>query len=151
MQITARVDYAIRSLAHLATLDGSSATRGRLAAAQGIPPKFLEAILTDLVKAGVLTSARGAAGGFALARAASEITLADIARAVDGPLAAVRGVAPEDAAYRDAALPLRDVWVALRASMRRVLEATTLAHLASGDLPPDVRTLLADPAAWERR
>ena len=151
MQVTARVDYAVRALAELAARGGESATRTQLAEAQGIPSKFLEAILSDARKAGLVAAQRGAAGGYVLAIAPSEITIADIVRAVDGPLAAVRGAAPESIEYAGAAEQLRDVWIAVRASLRRVLEATTLADLVDGRLPAEVRALLEGEDVYRRR
>lgn len=151
MQITARADYAVRALAELAARNGESATRSELAETQAIPPKFLEAILADLKKAGLVVGLRGSAGGYLLARDAAGISIADAVRAVDGPLAAVRGVAPETVHYTGAAGPLRDVWIATRASMRTVLESTTIAALVSGELPIEVTSLLRDEGAYERR
>ncbi|MFD1719991.1 RrF2 family transcriptional regulator [Amnibacterium endophyticum] len=150
MQVTARVDYAIRAVVQLAAT-GGSLSRGDIAAAQGIPPKFLEAILLQLRQAGLLVAQRGTAGGYALARPADAITVADVVRVVDGPLAAVRGLPPEDTEYPDPAARLRDLWVALRAGMRQVLETTTIADLASGVLPEGVAALLAGDGAWVRR
>jgi Rrf2 family protein len=123
----------------------------RIAQAQEIPLKFLENILTDLRHAGVVRSQRGVDGGFWLARPADEITVADVIRAVDGPLANVRGVRPESVNYAGTAEPLREVWVAVRASLRRVLETVTLADLARGELPGVVDELAADPDAWSPR
>jgi Rrf2 family protein len=120
----------------------------RLADAQGIPLKFLENILGDLRQAGLVVSQRGPDGGYRLERDPGEISVADVIRAVDGPLANVRGVRSEQIAYRGSAEPLRDVWVAVRASLRNVLEQVTLADLARGDLPEHVRALAADPDAW---
>lgn len=151
MQVTARVDYAIRALAELAALGGVSATRVSLAEAQGIPSKFLEAILTDLKKNGLLVSHRGSSGGYVLAVPAEQITLAEIVRAVEGPLAGVRGAPPEDTHYEGAAESLREVWVAVRAGLRLVLESVTLADLVSGDLPRPVRNLLDGDDVWQRR
>jgi Rrf2 family protein len=151
MQITARVDYAVRALAELAARDGGSATRSELAEAQRIPAKFLEAILSDLKKAGLLRAQRGSSGGYVLAVPADSIALADVVRAVDGPLAAVRGIAPEAVTYDGPAEALRDIWVAVRASLRHVLEETTIADLVTGELPPHVRELLQEDGAYERR
>jgi Rrf2 family protein len=120
----------------------------RLAQAQEIPANFLENILSDLRNAGIVSSRRGAEGGYWLARPADEVSLADIIRAVDGPLANVRGVRSEQVAYQGSAEKLRDVWVAVRASLRGVLENVTLADLARGELPESVRALAADPDAW---
>ena len=108
-------------------------------------------VLAELRRARLVTSQRGIRGGYRLARSAASITLADVIRAIDGPLAGVRDAAPEDVAYTGAAASLRDVWVALRASMRTVLEAVTLADVATGRLPAAVRRRLRDPGAWSRR
>ena len=152
MQISARVDYGVRALAELASrpADGLM-TSEELAGLQDLPVKFLEGILTQLRRAGLVVSKRGADGGFRLGRPASRITLADVFRALDGPIAAVRGQAPEDLAYTGAAEHLREVWVATRAALRSVLEEVTLADLVTGELPGDVRALLEQPGAWERR
>jgi Rrf2 family protein len=120
----------------------------RIAQAQDIPSNFLENILGDLRNAGLVASRRGADGGYWLARPAEEVSLADIIRAVDGPLANVRGVRSELVTYEGHAAPLRDVWVAVRASLRGVLEQVTLADLARGELPASVQALAADPDAW---
>ena len=123
----------------------------RIATAQAIPTKYLENLLADLRRARLVTSQRGVNGGYRLARPAASITLADVIRAIDGPLAGVRDDAPEDVTYPGVAAGLRDVWVALRASMRTVLEAVTLADVAAGKLPASVRRRLQDPGAWSRR
>ncbi len=120
----------------------------RLSQAQEIPTKFLENIMSDLRNAGLVRSRRGVDGGYWLARSAAEITLADVMRAVEGPLANVRGRPPEEVAYSGSAGPLRDVWIAVRASLRRVLESVTLADVASGELPPEVAALARDSDAW---
>ncbi|MGH3734944.1 MAG: RrF2 family transcriptional regulator [Micromonosporaceae bacterium] len=148
MRLSARVDYALRAAAELAAAGGPLVTATQLATAQQIPPKFLESILLQLRRAGVVNSQRGPEGGYWLARPAAEISLADIIRAIDGPLANVRGQRPEQLGYRGAAQALQDVWVALRASERAILEQVSLADVASGDLPEPVRALAADPAAW---
>ena len=122
-----------------------------MARSQEIPLNFLENILVDLRNAGLVASKRGADGGYWLARPADEITLADVIRAVDGPLANVRGVRPEALEFAGTAEPLRDVWVAVRASLRAVLEHVTLADLAGGRLPGNVRELAGDPDAWSPR
>jgi Rrf2 family protein len=148
VRVSAKSDYAIRAAVELAAA-GEGPTKGeRIAQAQEIPPNFLENILADLRNAGIVASRRGAEGGYWLARPADEISLADIIRAVDGPLANVRGVRSEQIEYAGSAAPLRDVWVAVRASLRSVLERVTLADLASGELPEQVRALVADPDAW---
>lgn len=152
MRVSARADYAIRALLELAASDGTAPLRGEsIARAQGIPAKYLENLLGDLRRARLVASQRGTEGGYRLARPASDISLADVIRAIDGPLAGVRGEAPEDVAYPGPAGSLRDVWIALRASMRAVLETTSLAEVASGKLPASVRRLLRDPEVWSRR
>lgn len=122
-----------------------------LAHAQQVPSKFLGAILRDLREQGLIESRRGADGGYRLARPADEITVADIVRALDGPLAAVRDERPEHLAYEGAALHLREVWVASRVAIRDVLEHVTLADIVRGTLPPAVRARLEAPGAWQRR
>jgi Rrf2 family protein len=152
VRVSARADYAIRALLELAAAGPDEPVRGEaIAQAQGIPGKYLENLLADLRRARLIASQRGANGGYRLARAASAITLADVIRAMDGPLAGVRDAAPEDVSYNGPAASLRDVWVALRASMRSVLEATSLADVAGGQLPASVRRLLRDPEVWTRR
>jgi Rrf2 family protein len=152
VRVSARADYAIRALLELTAAAPGESVRGEaIARAQGIPAKYLENLLADLRRARLIASQRGANGGYRLARAASAVTLAEIIRAIDGPLAGVRDSAPEDVTYTGAASSLRDVWVALRASMRTVLEATTLADVATGKLPASVRKLLRAPDAWTRR
>jgi Rrf2 family protein len=151
MRVSARADYAIRALLELAAAGDAPVRADAIAKAQGIPSKFLENLLVDLRRAKLVVSQRGQAGGYRLARPGSEVTLADAIRAVEGPLADVRDRAPEDVAYPGPATRLRDVWVALRASMRLVLETTTLADVAGGKLPRDVRRLLDDEDAWTRR
>jgi Rrf2 family protein len=151
MQVSARVDYGTRALAELASRPEQLVTSEELAELQGIPVKFLEGILTQLRRAGLIVSKRGAEGGYRLARPAEQVAVADVFRALDGPIAAVRGMAPEDMAYPGAAEHLREVWVATRAALRTVLEQVTLADLISGDLPQATQDLLAEPGAWERR
>lgn len=149
MRISAKADYALRACIQLAASEGEGHVKGeRIAQAQEVPLKFLENILGDLRHAGLVRSQRGAEGGYWLARPAAEITLAEIIRAVEGPLANVRGVRPDSITYQGAAEPLKDVWIAVRASLRAVLEAVTLADVASGDLPEVVRDLVSDPEAW---
>jgi len=152
VRVSARADYAIRALLELTAAGSGEPVRGdAIARAQAIPAKYLENLLADLRRARLIGSQRGAAGGYRLARPATSITLADVIRAIDGPLAGVRDDAPEDVSYTGAASAMRDVWVALRASMRTVLEATTLADVASGKLPAGVRRLLREPDVWTRR
>lgn len=148
MRVSAKADYAIRATVELAAAGDGPVKGDRLAQAQAIPPNFLENILVDLRNAGLVASKRGAEGGYWLARPAEEITLADVIRAVDGPLANVRGVRSELVAYRGSAESLREVWVAVRASLRGVLEGVTVADVARGELPPSVAALAADPDAW---
>ncbi len=121
----------------------------RIAQAQDIPWKFCENILAELRVAGVVASRRGAEGGYWLARPAHEITLADVIRIVDGPLAAVQGVRPTEAEFAESAAALRDVWVAVRSSLRQVLEHVTVADVVAKRLPDVVTDLLASPGAWE--
>jgi len=120
----------------------------RLATSQSIPLRFLENILLQLRHAGIVESRRGADGGYRLARPAAEITLADVIRAIDGPLAGVSGARPETLDFQGRSEPLRDVWVAVRASLRSVLELVTLADVAADELPEHVRELVAEPDAW---
>jgi Rrf2 family protein len=155
MRISAKVDYAVRAAAELALRSpnrAAGATTGEtLGEAQGIPTKYLENILAELRRSGIVGSRRGAEGGYWLARPAEQVSIADIVRAVEGPLADVRGEAPEDLSYEGPARPLERVWIATRASVRQVLEATTLAHLVADDLPAHVEELLSDQSAWTRR
>ena len=150
MRTTAKADYAVRAAVELAAV-GGLANAEQIAQAQDIPLNFLENILRDLRRAGIVESRRGQAGGYALARPADEITIADVIRGVEGPLADVRGQAPESLAYRGAAEKLVEVWVALRASIRAVLEGVTLADVARGELPAHVEELTRDADAWVRR
>ena len=149
MRTTAKADYAVRAAVELAAAgDAGPVKAEQISEAQGIPLNFLENILTELRRAGLVESRRGAAGGHVLARPATEISLADVIRAVEGPLANVRGTRPEELVYDGAAVWLREVWIALRASLRAVLEQVTLADLAAGDLPASVLALTEDPEAW---
>ena len=132
MRVSAKVDYAVRAAIELACVAGEGPVKGeRIATAQGIPPKFLENILLDLRHAGLVSSQRGIEGGYWLARPPEEITVADVIRAVEGPIASVRGVRPDELAYTGSAEPLRDVWLDLRTALRGVLEHVTLADLVS--------------------
>jgi Rrf2 family protein len=148
MRLSARADYALRAAIELATAAGAHVTAEQLAQAQHIPGKFLEAILTQLRRAGLVRSQRGPDGGFWLARPAEDISLADIIRAIDGQLVGVRGERPENVGYIGSAEPLRSVWIALRANERAVLEEVTLAHIITGQLPDRVVQLTNDPRAW---
>jgi Rrf2 family protein len=153
MRITAKADYAVRAAAELAAADPSGQpTKGEaLAAAQGIPLNFLENILGELRHAGLVRSVRGVNGGYSLARPAAEITVADVIRAVEGPLASVRGHPPEAVPCHGAAAPLQEVWIAVRAALRSVVEQVSLADLAAGELPEPVAHLATDPQAWVTR
>ena len=148
MRVSAKADYAVRAMVELAAAGDGPVKGERLAQAQEIPLNFLENIMTDLRNAGLARSRRGADGGYWLGRPPEEITLADVIRAVDGPLAAVRGVRPEALSFGGAAKPLGEVWIAVRASLRRVLEATTVADVVRGELPAEVRALAAPGEAW---
>jgi Rrf2 family protein len=147
MHIPAKVDYGIRALLALAAA-GAPQTAESLAGEQGLPPRFLGAILADLRRAGIVASQRGAEGGYRLAREPDAITIADVIRALDGPLAEVRGFRPEATNYDGAAEHLQQVWVAVRASLRSVLEKVTLTDVISGHLPSHVQKLVTDPDAW---
>jgi Rrf2 family protein len=156
VRISAKVDYAVRACVELAAAQqGEAPSRPvkaeALARAQEIPLKFLENILQGLRQAGVVESRRGPEGGHLLARAAAEISLADVIRAIDGPLAGVSGRRPEDVTFSGTAEPLRDVWIAVRASLRRVLEGVSLADVAAREMPEHIVELTADPGAWTRR
>jgi Rrf2 family protein len=131
MRVSAKVDYALRATAELATAPPGPTKGERIATAQGIPLNFLENILLELRRSGIVASQRGAEGGYWLARPAAEITVADVIRAVEGPIATVRGSRPEDVEYTGPATALREVWIDLRTSMRGVLETTTLADLVA--------------------
>jgi Rrf2 family protein len=150
MHIPAKVDYAMRALLELAE-HGEAVTAETLAEAQNLPTKFLASILADLRRSGLVSSRRGLDGGYRLSRPAAEITVADVMRAIDGPLAEVHGLRPEMTTYTGAALHLQEVWVATRASLRAVLEVTTLEHIISGHLPRPVSKLVSDPDAWRPR
>ncbi|MFF9670655.1 RrF2 family transcriptional regulator [Streptomyces eurythermus] len=150
MRISARADYAVRAVLELAVRQGNGPVKAEeIAAVQDIPHKFLEGILGDLRRAGIVDSRRGGGGGYRLARAAPAITVADVIRAVDGPIVSVRGERPTDLAYTGTARPLLPLWIALRANVRRILEGVTVADLAADALPEPVRALAAEPAAWE--
>ncbi len=155
MHVSARADYGMRALLELTAAHRTDPARlvkaETIAAAQQIPVKFLEGILSHLRQAGILLSKRGGDGGYRLARDPADVAVADVVRALDGPLAAVRGERPEDLSYPGASANLREVWIAVRASMRHVLERISLADVADGALPADVADLLADPDAWHRR
>ncbi|GII78272.1 Rrf2 family transcriptional regulator [Sphaerisporangium rufum] len=149
MRLSARVDYALRAAAELAAAGSGPTTVGELAKEQEMPPKYLENILLQMRRAGLVRGQRGPEGGYVLARPPADISLADVIRAVDGPLANVRGERPEHVGYRGAARSLQQVWIALRASERAILEEVTLDQIAADRLPESVMRLAADPAAWD--
>ena len=155
MHVSAKVDYAMRALLELAAVaktDTRALVKGdALAAAQNIPMKFLESILRDLRHNGIVTSRRGVDGGYRLDRDAADVSVADVVRALEGPLAAVRGERPETVVYDGPAEHLQEVWIASRVAIRSVLEHVTLQHVLEGSLPADVSALLKSPGAWERR
>jgi Rrf2 family protein len=150
VRTTAKADYAVRAAVELAAV-GDMVTAEQVAQAQSIPLNFLENILRDLRRAGLVESRRGQQGGYLLARPAEQISIADVIRAVEGPLANVRGLSPDQLEYEGSSAKLRDVWVALRASVRNVLEQVTVADVARGELPPHVEELTRDADAWARR
>lgn len=155
MHVSAKADYGMRALLELAAAYREDPTRlvkgEAIATAQGIPLKFLEGILRQLRQSGIIASQRGAEGGYRLDVSPSRVSIADVVRALDGPLAAVRGQRPEDVEYRGASEHLREVWIALRASMRQVLEGISLEDVATNAIPADIAALLEDPQAWQRR
>src|SRR5689334_9381207 len=151
MRVSAKADYAVRAAAELAAAEEGPVKGEKLADAQEIPLQFLEHILLELKHAGIVRARRGARGGYWLARPAAEITLADVIRAVEGPIANVQSAPPESITYRGHAEHLQEVWIAVRANLRAVLESTTIADLASGALPPVVKDLSGSPDAWEAR
>jgi Rrf2 family protein len=152
VRISAKTDYAVRAAAELAASEpGVWVKTETVADRQGIPLPFLLNILAELRTAGLVQSRRGAEGGYRLAAAAEEIAVADVIRAVDGPLANIAGDRPEDVEYGGAATALRDVWIALRATMRTVLEGVTLADVAGGNLPDPLVDLLQDEDVWRAR
>jgi Rrf2 family protein len=151
MRVSAKAEYAVRAAAELAAAGKGPVKGDRIAEAQGIPLKFLENILAELRHAGIVQSQRGAEGGYWLAVPAAEVTLADVIRAVDGPLANVRGARPETVEYAGAASHLLEVWIAVRVSLRSVLERVTLADLIAGTLPAEVSQLTRLPDAWASR
>lgn len=149
MRVSAKAEYAVRAAIELAAADGDGPVKkNAIVTNQSIPPKFLENILSELRHAGLVESQRGSDGGYWLTKPAADITVADLMRAVEGPLASVRSQRPEDLVYTGGAEPLQKVWVALRQSIRDVLEGTTLADLVSGKLPEPVTSELEIPDAW---
>jgi Rrf2 family protein len=151
VRVSAKADYAVRAAIELASADGGVVKGEDVAQAQGIPLHFLENILGELRHARVVESRRGPEGGYRLARPADKVTVADVIRAVEGPLAGVRGERPESLQYAGSAEQLQKVWIAVRANLRAVLETVTLADLVQGRLPASVAELARDPEAWTTR
>ncbi|MGV0852089.1 RrF2 family transcriptional regulator [Mycolicibacterium phlei] len=151
MRISAKSDYALRALADLAANWEIPQSAESVAARQDIPPKYLEAIFTELGRTRFIQSQRGHGGGHRLRVAPENITVADVVRALNGPLLTVRGDCPEDLEYDRRSEALQSVWIAARAALREVLEGTTLADLAAGQLPDRIAELTADPDAWVSR
>jgi Rrf2 family protein len=156
MRVCAKVDYAVRASIELAAAqEGGDSARPvkaeALARAQDIPLKFLENILQGLRQAGIVDSRRGPDGGHLLARPAAEISIADVIRAIDGPLAGVSGRRPDELQFTGSAAPMKDVWIAVRSTLRNLLEEVSLADVAAGSLPEQVAALTSDPRAWAKR
>ena len=151
MRVSAKVDYAVRATVELAAAGEGPVKGDRIAAAQKIPLKFLENILSELRRAGIVGSQRGAEGGYWLAKDADDVSIADIIRAVEGPLADVHGTSPEKLKLVGSAKPLKDVWVAARAGLRAVLEEVTIADVVAGELPDVVADMTSSKDAWSRR
>jgi Rrf2 family protein len=155
MQVSAKVDYGVRALLFLAEAhiaDAEKLVKGEaIATAQSIPLKFLEGILTELRHAGFILSQRGAVGGYRLSRSADKISLAEIIRVLDGPLAAVRGLRPENVSYEGSAEHLQDVWVGIRVALRGILENVSLADVVTDNFGSELSGLLLQPDAWVSR
>jgi Rrf2 family protein len=152
MRVSAKADYAVRAVAELAAAPEGGPVKGeRLADSQDIPLQFLEHILLDLKHSGIVRARRGAKGGYWLAKPAEEVSIADVIRAVEGPIAHVQSAPPESISYTGSAKELQNVWIAVRASLREVLESTSLEDLVSGNLPDHVRELADDKDAWQPR
>jgi Rrf2 family protein len=151
VHISARGDYAVRAALGLAAAYPAVVSAASLAEEQDMPRKFLEAVLGDLRRAGLVRGQRGVDGGYVLTRAPAEIVVGDVLRAVDGPLAGVRGVRPEEAMYTGTAEHLQQLWVAVRAAVRNVLDEVSLADVVRGRMPAHVRRLTTPPAAWQPR
>lgn len=151
MRITAKVDYAVRAMTEMGAAPGGFIKGELIARNQGIPAKFLENILADLRRSGLVASQRGADGGYRLARPADAVSVADVIRAVEGPLADVHGTPPEEVVYTGAAANLQPVWVATRAALRSILENVSVADIVAGRLPRAAESFVADPDAWVRR
>ncbi|HEX4977808.1 MAG TPA: Rrf2 family transcriptional regulator, partial [Nocardioides sp.] len=150
MRVSAKSDYALRALIELASrADGGPVSAEELGRAQEIPHNFLQAILADLRRAGIVISQRGQAGGWRMARPPADVSVADVIRAVDGPLVSVYGLRPEAVAYNESAQVLQHVWIAARSSLRDVFEKVSIKALADGRLPRSVTARTADEDAWQ--
>ncbi|MFL5870795.1 MAG: RrF2 family transcriptional regulator [Solirubrobacterales bacterium] len=149
MRVSAKADYALRGVLEIAAARNPPVKRDEIAKAQRIPVKFLETILGELKHAGIIASQRGAEGGYSLAKDAAEVTVADVIRVIDGPLAHIRDTRPESLDYQGVAEPLKDVFVALRARMREVLESVTLADLVAREMPEEITSALSEPEAYQ--
>jgi Rrf2 family protein len=151
MRVSAKADYAVRAAAELAASPDGPVKGERLADSQDIPLQFLEHILLDLKHSGIVRARRGAKGGYWLAKPSDEVSIADVIRAVEGPIAHVQSAPPESITYTGSAQELQNVWIAVRASLRDVLESTSLKDLVTGNLPDNVRKLADDKDAWQPR
>jgi Rrf2 family protein len=151
MHVPAKVDYAVRSMLELADAHPVRLSREELARRQNMPTRYLEAILRELANSGLVAGHRGVSGGYELSRPASEITIADVSRAVDGPLALVGHLRPGQVTYDGTAQHLGELWVGLRAAIRSLMEHVTLADLLDGTLPPSIRLMVEDADAWLER
>jgi Rrf2 family protein len=150
MRVSAKAEYAVRAAIELAAAGGDGPVKKNfIVQNQKIPPKFLENILSELRHAGLVESQRGSDGGYWLTKPPQDISVADVMRAVEGPLASVRSQRPEELEYEGTAAPLQAVWVALRGSIREVLESTSLAQLAQDELPSEIHRLADASEAWE--
>ena len=150
MRVSAKADYALRALIEIAVrTDGTAVSAEQLGKAQGIPHGFLQAILADLRRAGIVMSQRGQSGGWRMGREATEVSVADVIRAVDGPLVSVYGLRPEAVTYNDTADVLQHVWIAARRSLRDVFESVSIQQLADGKLPDAVTSRTGDEDAWQ--
>ena len=150
MRVSAKADYALRALIEIAQRsDGLPVSAEELGRLQEIPHGFLQAILADMRRAGIVVSQRGQSGGWRLARSAADVSVADVIRAVDGPLVSVYGLRPEAVSYNASAEVLQRVWIAARSSLREVFENVTLDGLAARSLPPEVERLTLDDDAWQ--
>lgn len=150
MRVTAKSDYALRALIEIARrTDGGPVSAEEIGKLQDIPHGFLQAILADLRRAGVLVAQRGQSGGWRMNKDADSVTVADVIRAVDGPLVSIYGLRPEAVEYNDSAAVLQHVWIASRHSLRDVLEKVTVRQLAEGKLPRSVSSRTSDDDAWQ--